>query len=152
VVFHVSSRRDNRSHAATRVIKTNTNRRHMVGDHHGRAAGRATLLVRAVDEILGTHKASRVAAISDAASHAELLTNDSSESTFATARHRTKITKGPGSWAAEPAMAFKLIESAQDHWRMANVPYLVALVPPERLHQRQTRRTTRARKPSPKPS
>ena len=31
------------------------NRRHMTGDHHGLMAGRATLLVRAVDEILGTH-------------------------------------------------------------------------------------------------
>jgi hypothetical protein len=28
----------------------------MIGDHHGRTAGRATLLVRAVDEILGTHR------------------------------------------------------------------------------------------------
>jgi len=27
----------------------------MTGDHHGLMAGRATLLVRAVDEILGTH-------------------------------------------------------------------------------------------------
>jgi hypothetical protein len=27
----------------------------MMGDHHGRTAGRATLLVRAIDEILGTH-------------------------------------------------------------------------------------------------
>jgi len=25
-------------------------------------------------------------------------------------------------------MAFKLIESAQDHWRIANAPHLVALV------------------------
>ena len=55
-VFHVSSRRDSRSHAATRVIRRKTNRRHMIGDHHGRTAGRATLLVRAVDEILGTHR------------------------------------------------------------------------------------------------
>ena len=55
-VFHASSRRDSRSHAATRVIRRNTNRRHMIGDHHGRTAGRATLLVRAVDEILGTHR------------------------------------------------------------------------------------------------
>ena len=39
VVFHVSSRRVSRSHAATRVIKRNTNRRHMIGDHHGRTAG-----------------------------------------------------------------------------------------------------------------
>jgi hypothetical protein len=28
----------------------------MTGDHHGRTAGGATLLVRAVDEILGTHR------------------------------------------------------------------------------------------------
>ena len=33
-----------------------TNRRHMTGDHHGRTARRATLLVRAADEILGTHR------------------------------------------------------------------------------------------------
>jgi hypothetical protein len=32
------------------------NRRHMIDDHHGRTAWRATLLVRAVDEILGTHR------------------------------------------------------------------------------------------------
>ena len=31
------------------------NRRHMTGDHHGQTAGRATLLARAMDEILGTH-------------------------------------------------------------------------------------------------
>jgi hypothetical protein len=31
----------------------------MIGDHHGLAAGKATLLVRAVDDILGTHKACR---------------------------------------------------------------------------------------------
>ena len=42
-VFHASSRRDSRSHAATRVIRRKTNRRHMIGDHHGRAVG-ATLL------------------------------------------------------------------------------------------------------------
>jgi len=50
------------------------------------------------------------------------------ESTFATVRHRTKITKGPGSRAAGLAMAFKLIESAQDRWRAVNAPHLVALV------------------------
>jgi hypothetical protein len=27
----------------------------MIGDHHGQSAGQATLLVRAVDAILGTH-------------------------------------------------------------------------------------------------
>jgi hypothetical protein len=28
----------------------------MTGDHHAQTAGRATMLVRAVDEILGTHR------------------------------------------------------------------------------------------------
>jgi hypothetical protein len=32
------------------------NRRHMIGDHRGRTAGSATLLVRAMDGILGTHR------------------------------------------------------------------------------------------------
>ena len=50
------------------------------------------------------------------------------ESTFATVRHRTKVTKGPGSRAAGLAMAFKLIESAQARWRSVNAPHLVALV------------------------
>ena len=53
-VFHVASRRDSRSHAATRVIRRHTNRRHMIGDHYGPTAGRATVLARAVDEIRGT--------------------------------------------------------------------------------------------------
>ena len=56
VVFHISSRRDSRNPAATRVIRRNTNRRHMIGDHHGRTAKRATLLVRAMGELLGTHR------------------------------------------------------------------------------------------------
>jgi transposase-like protein len=50
------------------------------------------------------------------------------ESTFATVRHRTKVTKGPGSRTAGLAMAFKLIESAQTRWRAVNAPHLVALV------------------------
>jgi transposase-like protein len=57
-----------------------------------------------------------------------LRTTNPIESTFATVRHRSKVTKGPGSRAAGLAMAFKLIESAQDHWRMVNAPHLVALV------------------------
>jgi hypothetical protein len=28
----------------------------MIGDHHGRTAGRATLLFKAMDRILGTHR------------------------------------------------------------------------------------------------
>jgi anti-sigma-K factor RskA len=50
------------------------------------------------------------------------------ESAFATVRHRTKITRGPGSRAAGLAMAFKLIESAQARWRCVNTPHLAALV------------------------
>jgi transposase-like protein len=57
-----------------------------------------------------------------------LRTTNPIESTFATVRHRTKITRGPGSRAAGLAMAFKLIESAQNHWRLVNAPHLVALV------------------------
>jgi len=53
-VFHASSCRDSRSHAASRVIRRKTNRRHMTGEHHRQSAGRATVLVRAVDEILAT--------------------------------------------------------------------------------------------------
>jgi len=51
-----SSRRYSRSHEATRVIRRKTNRRHMIGAHHGRRAGSATLLVRTMDGILGTHR------------------------------------------------------------------------------------------------
>jgi transposase-like protein len=57
-----------------------------------------------------------------------LRTTNPIESTFATVRHRTKVTKGPGSRAAGLAMVFKLIESAQARWRAVNAPHLVALV------------------------
>src|SRR5450631_2532042 len=57
-----------------------------------------------------------------------LRTTNPIESTFATVRHRAKVTKGPGSKAAGLAMACKLIESAQRRWRMVNAPHLVALV------------------------
>jgi len=57
-----------------------------------------------------------------------LKTTNPIESTFATVRLRTKVTKGPGSRAAGLAMAFKLIEAAQDRWRSVNGAHLVALV------------------------
>lgn len=57
-----------------------------------------------------------------------LRTTNPIESTFATVRLRTKVTKGPGSRAAGMAMAFKLIEAAQARWRKVNAPELVALV------------------------
>jgi transposase-like protein len=57
-----------------------------------------------------------------------LRTTNPIESTFATVRLRTRVTKGPGSRVAGVAMAFKLIESAQARWRAVNAPHLVALV------------------------
>ncbi len=42
------------------------------------------------------------------------------ESTFSTVRLRTSKTKGAGSRVACLAMAFKLVESAQNHWRKLN--------------------------------
>ena len=57
-----------------------------------------------------------------------LRTTNPIESTFATVRLRTRVTKGPGSRAAGVAMAFKLIESAQARWRAVNAPHLVPLV------------------------
>src|SRR5947209_20593594 len=57
-----------------------------------------------------------------------LRTSNPIESTFATVRHRTRVTKGPGSRAAGLAMAFKLIEAAETRWRAVNAPHLVALV------------------------
>lgn len=57
-----------------------------------------------------------------------LRTTNPIESTFATVRHRTKVTKGPGSRAAGLAMAFNLIEVAQARLRAVNAPHLVALV------------------------
>jgi transposase-like protein len=57
-----------------------------------------------------------------------LRTTNPIESTFATVRLRTKVTKGAGSAAAALAMVFKLVESAQARWRAVNTPHLVALV------------------------
>ena len=57
-----------------------------------------------------------------------LRTTNPIESTFATVRLRTKVTKGPGSRAAGLAMAYKLIDAAQTRWRSVNAPHLVALV------------------------
>jgi transposase-like protein len=55
-------------------------------------------------------------------------TSNPIESTFASVRLRTRVTKGPGSKAAGLAMACKLLEAAQGRWRAVNGPHLVALV------------------------
>ena len=57
-----------------------------------------------------------------------LRTTNPIESTFATVRLRTKVTRGSGSRSAALAMTFKLIESAQERWRAVNAPHQVALV------------------------
>ena len=57
-----------------------------------------------------------------------LRTTNPLESTLATVRLRQRVTTGPGSRAAGVAMAFKLIESAQQRWRAVKAPHLVALV------------------------
>ena len=57
-----------------------------------------------------------------------LKTTNPIESTFSTVRLRTRVTKGAGSRAAGLAMAFKLIQSAEQRWRAVNGPRLVALV------------------------
>jgi putative transposase len=65
----------------------------------------------------------------DPAEHwVHLGTTNPLESTFATVRLRRRVTKGPGSWAAGVAMAFRLIEAVQQRWRAVNAPHLVALV------------------------
>lgn len=65
-----------------------------------------------------------------------LRTTNPIESTYATVRHRTKVTTGPGSKAAGLAMAFKLIQAAQARWRAVNAPHLVALVRAGALFER----------------
>ena len=100
----------------------------------------ALVAVKAFAELFGAKFPKAVAKITDdldellafydyPAEHwVHLRTTNPIESTFATVRHRTKITRGPGSKAAGLAMAFKLIMAAQDRWRAVNAPHLVALV------------------------
>jgi transposase-like protein len=57
-----------------------------------------------------------------------LRTTNPIESTFATVRARTKVTKGAGTRRRGLVMAYKLLDAAQDRWRKVNSPELVALV------------------------
>jgi len=54
-----------------------------------------------------------------------LRTTNPIESSFATVKLRTRVTKGAGSKDAALAMAYKLLDAAQDHWRMFNGAELV---------------------------
>lgn len=55
-----------------------------------------------------------------------LRTTNPIESSFATIRLRTKVTKGAGSAKAALAMAYKLLDAAQQRWRRVNGHELVA--------------------------
>lgn len=50
------------------------------------------------------------------------------ESSFATVKARTRVTKGAGSRMAGLTMAYKLLEGAQDHWRRLDGYELLPLV------------------------
>jgi transposase-like protein len=63
-----------------------------------------------------------------AAHWVHLRTTNPIESTFATVRARTKVTKGAGTRRRGLVMAYKLLDAAQDRWRKVNSPELVALV------------------------
>jgi putative transposase len=54
-----------------------------------------------------------------------LRTTNPIESSFATVKLRTKVTKGAGSKKAALAMAYKLLDAAQDRWRRFNGHELV---------------------------
>jgi putative transposase len=55
-----------------------------------------------------------------------LRTTNPIESSFATVKLRTKVTKGAGSKAAALAMAYKLLATAQERWRRFNGHELIA--------------------------
>jgi transposase-like protein len=55
-----------------------------------------------------------------------LRTTNPIESSFATVRLRTKVTKGAGSQKAALAMAYKLLDAAQARWRRFNGHELIA--------------------------
>jgi putative transposase len=55
-----------------------------------------------------------------------LRTTNPIESSFATVKLRTRVTKGAGSKAAALAMAYKLLDAAQERWRRFNGHELVA--------------------------
>ena len=57
-----------------------------------------------------------------------LRTTNPIESSFATVKARTKVTKGAGTRRRGLVMAYKLLDAAQDRWRKVNSPELVALV------------------------
>ena len=78
-----------------------------------------------------------------------LRTTNPIESTFSTVRLRTKVTRGAGSRKAGLAMAYKLLDAAQDRWRRINGHELVPLVRAGatfidgKLQERSTKKTSK---------
>jgi putative transposase len=85
-----------------------------------------------------------------------LRTTNPIESTFSTVRLRTRVTRGAGSRKAAMAMAYKLLDAAQDRWRKIGGAELVPLVRAgatfidgklqERTEPSTIRKTTRPKK------
>ena len=63
-----------------------------------------------------------------AAHWTHLRSTNAIESSFATVKARTRVTKGAGSRNAALAMGFMLMTMAEKRWRRLNSPHLVALV------------------------
>jgi len=63
-----------------------------------------------------------------AAHWVHLRTTNPIESTFATVRARTRVTKGAGTRRRGLVMAYKLLDAAQDRWRKVNSSELVIQV------------------------
>ena len=74
-----------------------------------------------------------------AAHWVHLRTTNPIESTFATVRARTRVTKGAGSRRRGLVMAYKLLDAAQHRWRKVNSPEFVALVRDGNLYSSRDR-------------
>jgi putative transposase len=70
-----------------------------------------------------------------------LRTSNAIESSFATVKLRTRVTKGAGSKKAALAMAYKLLDAAQERWRRFNGHELVADVLADAKYKDGTRVT-----------
>jgi putative transposase len=55
----------------------------------------------------------------------DMSTSNAIESSFATVKLRTRVTKGAGSKKAALTMAYKLLDAAQQRWRRFNGHELV---------------------------
>ena len=83
---------------------------------------------KAVDKLIKDRDALLTFYDYPAAHWTHLRTTNPIESTFATVRARTKVTKGAGSRRRGLVMAYKLLDAAQDRWRKVNSPELVIQV------------------------